>query len=75
MLGLHWGYIRVTLGLYWAYFGVVLGKWNRKWKLMEQKMETTVFGLGFRVTLGLYWDNGKEHGNYCLGFRVTLGLY
>ena len=20
--------------------------------------------------LGIYWDNGKENGNYCLGFRV-----
>ena len=31
-------------------------------------METTgVIG----VILGLYWDNGKEHGNY----YITLGLY
>ena len=22
------------------------------------------------VVLGLYWDNGKENGNYYLGFRV-----
>ena len=22
-------------------------------------------------TLGLYWDNGKENGNYCLGLRVS----
>ena len=21
---------------------------------------------------GLYWDNGKENGNYCLGFIVLL---
>ena len=32
-------------------------------------------GLGFRVTYamtsGLYWDNGKEHGNY---YNI-LGLY
>ena len=21
--------------------------------------------------LGLYWDNGKENGNYYLGFRVV----
>ena len=27
--------------------------WDKK-----QKMET----IG--ITLGLYWDNGKEHGNY-----------
>ena len=27
-------------------------------------------GLGFRVILGLYWENGKENGNYysLLGF-------
>ena len=23
-----------------------------------------------RVMWGLYWDNGKENGNYYLGFRV-----
>ena len=22
------------------------------------------------LILGLYWDNGKENGNYYLGFRV-----
>ena len=29
------------------------------------------------VILGLYWDNGKENGNFCLGFRVygIYGLY
>ena len=21
-------------------------------------------GFGFRFFFGLYWDNGKEHGNY-----------
>ena len=39
--------------------------------IMEKKMETTIMGyigiLGYR--LGLYWDNGKENGNYYLGFR------
>ena len=32
----------------------------------------------FRFLLGLYWDNGKEHGNSFLGFprpdQATLGL-
>ena len=32
-------------------------------------METTIMGY-MRYILGLYWDNGKENGNYCLGFRV-----
>ena len=27
-------------------------------------------GIGFRVILGLYRDNGKDNGNYYLGFRV-----
>ena len=42
------GYIRVILG----YIGI-----------MEKKMETTIMGY-IRVILGLYWDNGKENGNY-----------
>ena len=25
--------------------------------------------LGY-ILLGLYRDNGKEHGNYCFGFKV-----
>ena len=25
-------------------------------------------GVGYKS--GLYWDNGKENGNYYLGFRV-----
>ena len=29
-------------------------------------------GLGFRVILGLYRDNGKGNGDYYLGFRVWL---
>ena len=32
--------------------------------IMEKKMETTTMGLGFRVILGIYWDNGKENGSY-----------
>ena len=32
----HLGYIEVTLGLYWGYIGI-----------MEKKMETTIWGLGF----------------------------
>ena len=34
----HWGNIRVMLGLCWGYIGI-----------MENKMETTVSGLGIRV--------------------------
>ena len=32
--------------------------------MMDKKMETTM------VFLGLYWDTGKEDGNYYLGFRA-----
>ena len=30
-----------------------------------------------KVLSGLYWDNGKENGNYYVGlvFKVILGLY
>ena len=29
-----------------------------------------------RVILGLFWDNGKQNGNYFLGFRVSgIGQY
>ena len=42
-------------------------------------MEFTMIGytihyVGFRVCLGLYWDNGKENGSYYLGFRVYLAV-
>ena len=32
--------------------------------VMEKKMETTRTGFRVKVILGLYWDNGKENGNY-----------
>ena len=52
---------------------------------MENKMETTNNGLyrGFigvhralwgLYFLGLYWDNGKENGNY-RDYRDHIGLY
>ena len=31
-------------------------------------------GLGFRVTLGLYGDNGKEHGNDYNGLYMVQGV-
>ena len=38
--------------------------------------------LNLRDIQGIYWDNGKENGNYYLGFRiyglgfcVSLGIY
>ena len=36
----------------YMYWGYILGYWKRKWKLLS----------GFRVILGIYWDNGKENG-------------
>ena len=41
---------------------------------MEKKMETTGI-IGYIVVIwGLYWDNGKENGNY-RDYRVYIGLY
>ena len=34
--------------------------------IMEKKIETTMLGY-IRAILGLYWDNGKENGNYYIG--------
>ena len=31
---------------------------------MEKKMETTIIWGYIGIILGLYWDNGKENGNY-----------
>ena len=40
------------------------GKSNGNW-------DYRVAHRGFMgVMLGLYWDNGKENGNYYLGFRA-----
>ena len=34
-------------------------------------METTKGYIGIiGIIYGIYWDNGKENGNYYLGFRV-----
>ena len=48
--------------IYWGYIGI-----------MEKKMETTIMGcmgiIGY--VLVLYWENGKENGNY----SSTLGIY
>ena len=59
-LSLILGYIYI----YWGYIGI-----------MEKKTETTTYigfhrgSIGFK--LGLYWDNGKENGNYYTGlYRV-----
>ena len=35
-------------------------------RIMDKKMETTIV----YIYIYMYWDNGKEHGNYCLGFRI-----
>ena len=36
---------------------------------MEKKMETTI------VYRGLYWDNGKENGNYYIIWGFILGSW
>ena len=35
-------------------------------------MKTTIGIIGY--ILGLYWDNGKENGNYYRGYRVCIGV-
>ena len=36
---------------------------------MDNEMETGgIWDANLGVTMGLYWDNGKEHENYYLGF-------
>ena len=48
--------------------------------IMENKMETTIMEnqmekkmeneMETGIIQGIYWDNGKENGNYYLGFYV-----
>ena len=45
--------------------GLTLNPTARAYWIMEKKMETHI---GYK--LGLYWDNGKENGNY---YRVYSG--
>ena len=53
-----------TTIVYWGYTGIMEKKMETTivyWGytgIMEKKMETTI------SILGLYWDNGKENGNY-----------
>ena len=48
--------------------------------IMEKKMETTIICGLYRgyiyiwVILGLYWDNGRENGNYLIGFKGVIGF-
>ena len=44
-------------GLCWSFIGI-----------MEKKMETTRYNIGF------YWDNGKENGNYRLYDIGVIGF-
>ena len=42
---------------------------------MENEMETGgIWDGNLGVIMGLYWDNGKENGNYNLRFR-DLGFW
>ena len=42
------------------------------WSLQSNALTATMVYLG--VILGLYWDNGKENGNYCIIIGYILGL-
>ena len=37
---------------------------------MLKRLGLGVLGFHIRATLGLFWDSGKEHGNYYLGVLV-----
>ena len=54
--------------MYRGYFGVILGYRKIKWKLLHYNR------VCIGVVLGLYWDNGKENGNY-RGYRGYIWLY
>ena len=41
---------------------------------MQKKMKTTIMGY-IGVILELYWDNGKENGNYYNGLYIVGSLY
>ena len=47
-----------------------VGRHEMKLKNLEFRVE----GLGFRVILGEYWDNGKEKGNYRVYNRGYIGM-
>ena len=57
----------------WGYIGIMEKKMETtivNWGyngIMEKKMETTI------VNWGLYWDDGKENGNYYSKLGVILG--
>ena len=38
-------------------------------------METTIIGYILGFILGLYWDNGKENGNYYIIIGYRSGQY
>ena len=43
------------------------------WDDGKENIKTTIVHWGnIRVILGLYRDNGKEHGNYCSILRIIL---
>ena len=53
--------------------GLLAGLWLAANEGMEKKMETTILGyIGTIIVyvLGLYWDNGKENGNYYNGLYM-----
>ena len=49
-----------------------MGYIGATYRMMEKKMETTIMGHIWDI-LGLYAENGKEHGNYYNG--LYSGIY
>ena len=43
---------------------------------VQQIPKKLVLGLGlYRSYIGIYRDNGKEHGNYYIIIRLNIGIY
>ena len=68
---LPWGHIRVTRG----HVGIMENKNGNHDSMLglyrdnAKKMETTIIYI-----LGLYWDNGKENGNYYSIYWGHIGI-
>ena len=77
--GLYRDY-RVYIGLYWGYIGIMEKKMETTtilgymgdYKVYIYIYIWVIWGI-IGYILGLYWDNGKEHGKY-RAFRGDIGV-
>ena len=52
------------------YVGVLLGKYRGCIRIMGNYYVIIGYILGYNI--GLYWDNGKENGNYDFAFYMQF---